>query len=452
MNDQVTVGDQAAARFGDKCHKELTGILNSYDLLKAGTPLIFDGKSCKELQTKGILPVLSFDGLTNGTIQFGTTDFTQPRTTEIAQAKTTDAAAATATRDAGHDSPKDKLDHDIDSKINNPNVAKEMHKSIKEFEERAQKEHISQAERDKFYASLDTLITTETGKVSLDKRGILAAQCLEHAAHPHDIDQGRYNTCNVTTLEERSFTRSPSKMAEIVTSVALTGEWDGIKIDERSLEPRKGAIECPPADGVRSFASQILNVTMVNDITQRRNPPMFYSEEIHLDDPADGGERLRFKNGTEVTYKDLGIPHANPDAPVRKPCVNIDEIQAEGTKLSGDSGFCIANVDKNDKHAKNVIHIDSADKLRETIEKLQKEGKLPAVLMVDGANPIFNNGRKSDNVDCHVVSILGYDKEKGVLISNQWGKASDGYHTLNEVYAATILTKTPHKKEEHPKH
>ncbi len=446
MIEQVTFGDRAAARAGDNSHLETVAIVSFSDLMKGSSPLVFDGKSTKDLETEGKLPKLSFDELTNSPIQFGMVDLIRSHDTH---AKVNDAHKTTG-RDAG-DSPKDKLEHDIDS-IKFPHRAERMHKAIKEFEERAKKDHLSQAEKDKFYSSLDTLITTPNGKVSQDKRAILAEQCLEHAAHPHDIDQGHYNTCNVTTLEERSFTNNPSKMAEILTSVAISGTWNGIKIDDRSLEPRSGAIDCPPSDGIRTFASQILNVTLVNDITQRRTPPMFYSEEIHLDDPNDSGERLRFANGKEVTYKDLGYPHNPPDAPVRKPCVTIDEIQAEGTKLSGDSGFCIANVDDKDTHAKNVIHIHNKEDLIKEIKRLKAEHKLPAILMVDGANPMFNNGRKSDNVDVHVISIVDYDDKKGVLISNQWGKASDGWRSADDVFAATILTKKPHKHEDQTKY
>jgi hypothetical protein len=496
MTEQVTMGDrQLNARANDNCHSQ---ILNAYDLLKVGTPLIFKAASCKELETSGVLPVLSFDDPTNGTLQFPSKETAQagdlkakandtnyvlaknndapvknndaPMKTNDAPVKTNDAPvktndapvknndapvktndAQTTSRDAGHDSPKDKLEHDIDN-IKTPGRADRMHNAIKEFELRAKADHLTQAEIDKFYSNLDTLIATKDGKVSQDKRAILAEQCLEHAAHPHDIDQGRYNTCNVTTLEERSFTKNPSKMAEILSSVALTGSWNGIKIDERSLEPRYAAIECPPKDGVRTFASQVINVTLVNDITQRRNPPMYYSEEVNLYDPKDGGERLRFANGKEVTYKDLGIAHDNPNDPVRKPCVNIGEIQAEGTKLSGDSGFCIANVSDKDPHAKNVVHIHSKEDLIKEIKRLKAEHKLPAVLMVDGADPMFNNGRKSDNVEAHVVSIVDYDDKKGVSISNQWGHASDKWFSIDKVYAATILTKKPHEHKEHPKH
>jgi hypothetical protein len=426
MNDQVTTSDRTAVASAIPQMLEVSNqLFAKSNCFLTGNNLIAHQKNdCNDLQQKGVLPFIALDVRTDTTNK--PSEKSQPTT------------------DGSLKDPHSKLEDDIDSIKNYPGKER-LHKAAAEFEERAKADHLPQAEIDEFYKQVDRLITTSPSKVSEGLKPILAEQLLEHAARPHDIDQGRYETCNVTVLEERGFTSHPSKMAEIVTAMALEGNWNGIQMDDRSLEPQHNAIECPPVAGIRTFASQILNVAIVNDITQGRKPPMYYSEEINLNDARDNGERLRYKNGIEVTFRDLKL--SNSELPVRSPSVSIGDIQAEGTKLFGDSGYCIANIDKH--FYPHVIHIHSAKDLEGALRSIQSAtpSKMPAVLMVDGNNAIFHGGVAGRKPEAHVISILEYDeKHHRVLVSNQWGNDGEGWFSIEQLFGATRIEK------EHPKH
>lgn len=151
------------------------------------------------------------------------------------------------------------------------------------FEKRAKERNMPAAEVAETYKQMNRLLDAQTGAVGPHERQLAAKSFMSHAADPTNIDQGQHNTCNVTSLAERTMTRTPSKMAEVVASAAIDGKWtaaDGkqISLKPESLQPGKEESTFPPAkDGDRTYASQLMNTVNVNDVTQRRVPPEFYS-------------------------------------------------------------------------------------------------------------------------------------------------------------------------------
>ncbi len=129
-------------------------------------------------------------------------------------------------------------------------------------------------------------------------RILMAGQVLHQAAHPEDVSQGSYGTCNVTTIESRLYVKNPSEAAKLVTDVATTGKYttkgdpprsepvtvDFTKPPERmaSLKPHgDSARPHVPGENHRSYASQIFQVTAVN---------------IHY-------EKANAKDGTDIRYE-----------------------------------------------------------------------------------------------------------------------------------------------------
>lgn len=107
-------------------------------------------------------------------------------------------------------------------------------------------------------------------------RVMLAEQVMHQAADPKDVSQGEYNTCNVTTIESRTYTRSPSEAARLVADVATKGEYTSngkppvtVKVPDDinpgSLEKHGQSKDAhTPGTNHRSFAGQVFEVAAVN--------------------------------------------------------------------------------------------------------------------------------------------------------------------------------------------
>src|SRR5258706_14041011 len=87
----------------------------------------------------------------------------------------------------------------------------------------------SRNKKKKSYDSIDRLLEAKDNPaVPLTEadRVRVAKQVMSQEATPTSIDQGRHNTCNVTTVEERTYTRNPSEAAKLVEQVATTGAYE----------------------------------------------------------------------------------------------------------------------------------------------------------------------------------------------------------------------------------
>ncbi len=138
------------------------------------------------------------------------------------------------------------------------------------LEQRASAQHLSDIEVEKTYQQIDRLLESNNDQpIKQDLKDRLAQQILHHAAHPTAIDQGSHKTCAVTTIEARTYTRTPSAAARLVAEIGLSGRFitaDGttVAFDQHSLQPDWEAQSRYPQDGQRSYASQIFQVAAVN--------------------------------------------------------------------------------------------------------------------------------------------------------------------------------------------
>lgn len=331
------------------------------------------------------------------------------------------------------DAERQKLKDAADKSDMTPEQREKFKRDMEAFEKRAKEKGLPPEEVAKTYAQTARLLEAKDGKVPKDQREVLAQNIMHHAANPENVDQGHHNTCNTTTLAEHTFTTNPSKAAEMIATTAITGEWkapDGkvIKIDPGSLAPGVEESRNPPPDGMRSHATQILNVVMTNDATQRRNPPQYYRQETPTG-PGDSGERLYDQNGKVITekVKDPANPNKYVDKPVDSPTLSHAEINQIGKRLTGDNV-----VMRFGNGGDGAIHYNSEQEMRDKIKQAKDQGKLPLVLAVDANKPPFGNGT---DYGSHVVTITGYDEKTGrVRISNQWGSRSDQWVDIKTLY------------------
>ncbi|CAN5951442.1 unnamed protein product [Sphagnum jensenii] len=342
----------------------------------------------------------------------------------------------------------DKSRKGLDDAVHNahpplpPEKQAKMEEDMAAFEKRAKDQHLPPEEVSKSYDQMTRVLTTPDKDAAMpaENREMLVQGFLHQSAYPDQTDQGNHQTCNVTSEAENGFGKNPSKLAEIAATTAVTGQWvapDGkvIKIDPASLKPGGEESDYPPADGARSYTTQVLNVVMVNDITQRRNPPQFYRQEN-----ADGGfvgdtgERLYDANGNCIKEKvmDPNDPKKWIDQPINEPTVTEGELTQSGKRIMGRDYEIIAATQPDI----GVQDVSSPEALQHLVKQKADQGKLPMTVSVDGNHPPFvDKDKQEQGYGPHVVTIDGYNPATGeVHISNQWGQKSDKWVKPDDLY------------------
>lgn len=321
------------------------------------------------------------------------------------------------------------------------------------------------------YRQVNRLLSGHDGSVlSQADRARLSEQILFEAAHPELIDQGLNNTCNVTTLEARTFERNPASAARLITDVALTGKYvtpDGVTVnvertgglipDNESLatlqKPFKAKrFDDVSQDGVRTYAGQIFENTAVN---------------IHYADVMSGPALSRngyvYQPGDVIQYKKVPVPPGSlqdtgerlvayrptPDGGFTE--IKIGEAPQLYTGELGDiynrivpakdyTGAPTKGMDSGFLVSGPNVGFDSRVQVAQTPEALQNillgakaHGKLPIILQVDSRDPIFyNSGSGGGRGGAHVITVEDVRWEstrKGPILKvefdNQWGQASN---------------------------
>ncbi|MBX9568012.1 MAG: LysM peptidoglycan-binding domain-containing protein [Candidatus Obscuribacterales bacterium] len=332
---------------------------------------------------------------------------------------------------------------------NDPEALDRAKADMKAFEKRAaeQKPPMSPEEVAKTYDQVSKILESKTDvPVSQTDKAKIAEQVLHQSAHPNEVRQGYHNTCNVTTIESRMYTKYPSEAARVVAEASITGQVtmsDGrvVQVPAGSLQPDAQASHHPSPDNERSHASQIFQVAAVNDYYDRQNnsttPPgqVRYEQDVPTG-PNDTGERLWNYGTTPRTPATdaAGTALSPPDIPT-------SELEKISNNITGknEKDFVIINGKYGDK---NTVKVNSEKELGEKLEQMKKDGKLPAIIWVDAKNePFFTDsgaGSNGGSGGAHVVTITDYDPDtKQAKIDNQWDQADDHPVSIHDLYTAT---------------
>jgi hypothetical protein len=319
------------------------------------------------------------------------------------------------------------------------------------FEARAGQAGLDASEIAKTYENVSRLIES-TGQSTVDQpsRIKIAEQALHHVAYPTEIDQGRHDTCNVSTVEVRTFMRYPSAATKLIADVATTGSYtsaDGTKItiDAKSLKTDEESSQNPTPDRERSYASQIFQIAAANVYWQRQeeDPAGNYATKGSLRFEQDPSKRGYFTNDTGER---LMAYWSNPPKELSKgPAMGASALKDIADQISGksDDGFVIENKIKG---GPNTVQVSSEKDLRDALIDIKKGGQLPAIIRVHTGNEPFLSDQggtlsRSKGV-WHVVSVTAFDEQTGkVSIDNQWGKSSDHQMKIGDLYNATLEPK-----------
>jgi|GEM_PF-3993016 len=351
---------------------------------------------------------------------------------------------------------------DLSSSFETPQRAERFRTIMSGFENTAKARGISEQEIAKTYHQVNRLLRgNESTMLSNRERQALAEQILYQGQTPHWIDQGSNNTCNVTTVEKRLFTRNPSEAARLITDVALTGRYvtaSGTVVDlSRVPNAIRPDVEAQAllqrgfdrdnwsdikVDGGRTWASQIFENTAVNihwaksNAFGRQPGEAIVYEKIAGYKGDDTGERL-------VKYKVAPNGHLvreelQADGKfIRAPYVDTDNLAKITKEISGreEGQFIIrrATTSAPDQPGSSTYRIRSSKDLESALTKMEKEGNFPAIIQVHTADPLFKStsGNPNGGGDggWHVVNVERIRRDESgqmwVEFTNQWGTKKD---------------------------
>ncbi|MBP9090155.1 hypothetical protein KBI23_03940 [bacterium] len=312
-----------------------------------------------------------------------------------------------------------------ESKISDPAAKQAFLQDCADLEKRMSTDGLSAEEVSKTMEITAQLLNSDTGAVPAQDRINAAQGIMHHSAHPESVDQGFHGTCNVATVENMAFSENPSRAAQMISEVALTGQWtapDGkqIKVDTNSLTPGAEERTFPPSDGARSYASQLYQVTALNDLGQRENPPIYFSQR-----------RSSSRSDTGEYWTDASGKVLEPFGGL-----TVNEIAEESKRLlPGDNSVLIVNDGANYQDG-SVSSFNSEKDLGDKLVDLKSKDDLPIIMAVNGSDPVFG-GTSPENGINHVICIRDIDTSTNpprVKIDNQWGKSSDGWMSLSDLY------------------
>ncbi|MBU6453575.1 MAG: hypothetical protein KGS72_17480 [Cyanobacteria bacterium REEB67] len=321
----------------------------------------------------------------------------------------------------------------------------EFKKDLKDFENRARQEYMPPAELRKTYAEISRLLATpdQNSIISGDKRALLAAGLMHIAAQPGDVNQGQHNTCNVTSVLKFALTKNPSAAVEMAATTALTGSWkagDGHKttIDRDSLIPGDEEKVYPPASPEdRLYATQLLNLTMVNDALGRRPKPQSYRQTLpDASLPEDSGERRYDADQQLITSRQYDRKSGTwITAPDSSPGLSDREIERAGQLLNK-----ATRVIGDNEPQSGVDSVNNVQDFRRRLQQLKDQSKYPVTLGVDGAHrPIQSATHETPGFAGHCVELDAYDEKTGrVYVTNQWGKDSNGWMKVDDLYLNVV--------------
>jgi hypothetical protein len=294
------------------------------------------------------------------------------------------------------------------------------------FEERSRAQHLPPEEVARNYDAIYQILNAEgDSPLSQEERTRVAQNVLENAAEPTSINQGMHPTCTVAALEVRTYTRTPSAAARLVSEIATTTHYQ--TVDGTVIDVDSGSLH-QDGDGYRNQASQIFQVGAVNTYWQRHGDIRYEQRPVSIGQlPPDNGERLLDYSQTPPReFTNLN------GLPVRQPWLNGDAIYDINSQLTGqrEASFVLSRAD-NEYLTASTQTIDSQNGLETALAQMQRNGQFPVLVNLHARNEPFwadsGSGSAGGSGAWHVVAITSYHPgpPATVALDNTWGSQHD---------------------------
>ncbi|MBL8086203.1 MAG: hypothetical protein JNN26_26475, partial [Candidatus Obscuribacter sp.] len=162
-------------------------------------------------------------------------------------------------------------------------------------------------------------------------------------------------------------------------------------------------------------------VTALNDLGQRENPPLCFSQRRPAS-RSDTGEYWTDASGRIVE------PFGG---------LTVGEIADEAERLlPGDNTVIMLDANANWQEG-SIIAFNNEKDLTSKLLELKENNDLPIILAVNGSDPVFGGGSPNNGIN-HVVCISDIDTSTNpprVKIDNQWGSRNDGWMSVSNLYS-----------------
>jgi hypothetical protein len=308
------------------------------------------------------------------------------------------------------------LDKQIDSlaglRLLNSSQATQMRADMTAFEKRAKEQGLTSETVARTYNQVSRLLETSNEQPLPAHKLRAALDIMAIAADPSSNNQGAHNTCNVTALENRLFTRQPDLAAGLVADVAATGKYkatDGttVTLDKESLTIQPEELEAanrPRGENYRNYASQLFQVTAINLLYERENRQTggrkHYVQGCD-DDHTGKGQCPPVKVGSELVPNPTGEKVVSYAKDGKPETVSVDMMEQKGGSLQDlvDINTMITGKYEPEAFLQRKETVKPGEKRgnliadREDFEvqlaKLKARGQLPAVVAVNVANEPF---------------------------------------------------------------
>lgn len=316
------------------------------------------------------------------------------------------------------------------------------------------------------------LLEAKEGKVDRQKRILAAKTLLKNVANPNDMIQGDHPTCGPASVDHILALKFPTIEAHLVQSAAIRGkvfspQGNEKDIPDECLEP--GAEELRSGIFCRSYASQLAQVSILNDIGQSIEPPMTYMQCR----PVVNKNKLQ----QDQTTPEYWLLKNGDKQPIAEPCsgdlvnrgvwsvgggMTFGDVAAELYRLTGTrQGIMLNRKEEHDNALSqdcrpagiiddNCLDVRSLSQLETTLKTLKAENKLPIMAEIDG--PYFARDfltkDKANHLN-HCITIDDYvpardDQPAGAKIHSNWPNWGPVY---NGWFKLTFLAKSMMLKE-----
>lgn len=319
------------------------------------------------------------------------------------------------------------------SYADNPGKFDAFKEQVERFEERGKRDGLSDQVMDGTYDNVRRLLEFEgETPTTAEQRERLAEQVMNQAANTNLIDQGHHNTCNMNTVEVRTYTRNPDDAAKLVADVATTGKYtttDGIEVTIDPT-PHNDSKNEHRWDGDRSHASEIFQVTAANVRLEQDNrktdPPGQLRYEQHDRVPGTPGSGEAIMDYSQDPPKQVGT---SPDINVG----NIGKLRDVYASITGDheSEIVVGHDKFVTDTSDGVKRVDSEEAFKAFLSEAKDSHKLPLIVAVHTSNEPFwsdsGGGMAGGSGGGHVVMITDFEAgpPSKVTIDNSWGTRND---------------------------
>ncbi len=280
------------------------------------------------------------------------------------------------------------------------------------FEKRAKEQGLNAEAVAKTYSQVSRILEAKGNQPLSEKERVRAAMdIMAIAAEPTLNPQGGHNTCNVTTLENRLFSRQPDVAAGLIADVATTGQYVAkdkerttVRLDPESLKIQPEELDAGNnPEKNRNYASQLFQVTAINLLYERDNKK-FGTDQHYIQGP-EIQTATEYKTGEKVVdgSKEFTSPFGDGNGGHQQKGGSVQELVDINTMITGqnqsqaflerkdmaDPRELQAGKDMTAPRKPRGSQMSSEEEFKKQLDELNKSGQFPAVVAVNIANEPF---------------------------------------------------------------